>query len=63
MKKVIAACIDKIVDFDTQEEAAAYLESLRDSGKEFRFMNREEVNGKYRLRIQEQYNKTPLIND
>lgn len=63
MKKVIAACIDKIVDFDTQEEAAAHLEGLRNSGKEFRFMNREEVNGKYRLRIQEQYNKTPLIND
>jgi hypothetical protein len=61
LKKVIAACIDKVLEFDTPEEAAAYLETLRGKKTEFRISTREEVNGKYRIRIQEQYNKTPLI--
>jgi hypothetical protein len=61
MKKVIAACIDKVLEFDTPEEAAAYIENLRNKKTEFRFSNREEVNGKCRIRIQEQYNKTPMI--
>lgn len=61
MKKVIAACIDRVLEFDTQQEAAKYLETLRDKKSEFRVLNREEVAGKYRIRIQEQYNKTPMI--
>ena len=61
MKKVIAACIDKVLEFDTQQEAAKYLETLRDKKSEFRVLNREEVAGKYRIRIQEQYNKSPMI--
>ena len=61
MKKVIAACIDRILEFDTQQEAAKYLETLRDKKSEFRVLNREEVAGKYRIRIQEQYNKSPMI--
>lgn len=56
MKKVIAACIDRVLEFDTQQEAAKYLETLRDKKSEFRILNREEVAGKYRIRIQEQYN-------
>lgn len=28
MKKVIAACIERILDFDTPEEAAAYIEGV-----------------------------------
>lgn len=61
MKKVIAACIDRVLEFDTQQEAAKYLETLRDKKSEFRVLNREEVAGKYRIRIQEQYNKNPMI--
>ena len=61
MKKVIAACIDRVLEFDTQQEAAKYLETLRDKKSEFRVLNRKEVAGKYRIRIQEQYNKTPMI--
>lgn len=30
MKKVIAACIDRVLEFDTQNEAAKYIETLRD---------------------------------
>lgn len=61
MKKVIAACIDRVLEFDTQKEAANYLEWLRDKKSEFRVLRRDEVGGKYRIRIQEQYNKSPMI--
>lgn len=62
MKKVIAACIDRILEFDTQQEATNYLEGLRSKKTEFRVLDRGEVPpGKYRVRIQEQYNKSPMI--
>lgn len=61
MKKIIEACIDRILEFDTQEEAAEYLEALRNKKTEFRIVNREAVNGEYRIRVQEQYNKSPMI--
>ena len=61
MKKIIAAYIDRILEFDTQEDAAKYLESLRNKKTEFRIVNREAINGKYRIRVQEQYNKSPMI--
>lgn len=61
MKKVIAACIDRLLEFDTQQEAAEYLEGLRNKKTEFRVLNREEVGDKYRIRIQERYNKSPMI--
>lgn len=61
MKKIIEACIDRILEFDTQEEAAEYLEALRNKKTEFRIVNREAMNGKYRIRVQEQYNKSPMI--
>ena len=63
MKKVIAACIDKIIEFDTQNEAALYLEILRTKKSEFRVLYRKEVGGKCWIRIQEQYNKNPMIED
>lgn len=61
MKKVIAACIERILDFDTPEEAAKYLETLRDKKSDFRILHREEAGGKYRIRVKEQYNKSPMI--
>lgn len=61
MKKIIEACIDRVLEFDTQEEAAEYLEALRNKKTEFLIVNREAVNGKYRIRVQEQYNKSPMI--
>lgn len=63
MKKVIAACIDRVLEFDTQKEAANYIEDLRSKKSEFRVLRREEVGGKHRIRIQEQYNKNPLIEE
>ena len=61
MKKVAAACIDRIFEFDSQEEAAAYIEKLRSLKKVFRIVQRSNAGNKYRVRIQEQYNSTPMI--
>ena len=61
MKKVIAACIDRVLEFDTQQEAANYLDNLREKKSEFRILHREETGGKYRIRVKEQYNKSPMI--
>ena len=58
---MIAACIDRVLEFDTQQEATKYLETLRDKKIEFRIVNREAVNGKCRIRVQEKYNKSPMI--
>lgn len=63
MKKVIAACIDRILEFDTQKEAANYLEGLRNKKTDFVILNHEEIEGKYRIRVKERYNKTQLIKD
>lgn len=63
MKKVIAACIDRVLEFDTQNEAAAYLEGLRNKKTDFVIVSREEAGGKYRIRVKEQYNKSPMIQD
>lgn len=61
MKKLIAACIDRIIDFDSRKKL-----QLTSPGCEIRKLNsvlsyREAVDGKYRVRVQEQYNKTPMI--
>lgn len=61
MKKVVAAGIDRVLDFDTLEEADRYLDGLRVKGAEYRVMWRKEVCSKIRLRVVEQYNKNPLI--
>lgn len=63
MKKVISACIEQVLEFDTQQEAADYLEKVRSSGKGFRIVNREEAGEKYRIRIQLQYNKSSMIDE
>lgn len=61
MKKVVAAGIDRVLEFDTLEEADRYLDALRVKGAEYRVMWREAVGPKTRMRVIEQYNKSPLI--
>ena len=61
MKKVIAGCIEKIIEFDTQKEAAEYVDFVRESGKEFQVIERTQAYGKWRVQIREQYNKNPLL--
>lgn len=63
MKKVVAACIDRVLEFDTPAEAAKYIDGLREKETDFRILNREEINGKYRIRVKEQYNKNPMTEE
>lgn len=60
---MIAAGIDRVLEFDTLEEADRYLDGLRVKGAEYRVMWRKEAGSKIRLRVKEQYNKSPLIED
>lgn len=61
MKRVVAACIDRVLEFDSQDEADAYVEGLRRRGKVFRIVRRGDARDKYRVRVQEQYNSSPMI--
>lgn len=64
MKRVIAANIDRILEFDSPEEAKTYLDGLKAAGKKFRVVWDCDVGGgKKDIRIQEQYNKNPMIED
>lgn len=51
MKKIIEACIDRILEFDSSEEAAKYMENLRNKKVEFRVISREMVDNKCRIRV------------
>ena len=61
MKKVLEACIDQVLEFDSPDEAVAFVDDLRQRKQRFNVSSRKEVNGKMRIRIQEQYNKSPMI--
>ena len=64
MKKVLAAAIVKVLEFDSSEEAREYLDSMKAAGKNFRVQwESDGSDGKRQIRIQEQYNKSPMIQD
>lgn len=61
MKKVIAACIDRVLEFSTQKEGAIYIEGLRAKNSNFKVLYCKKIGDKYCIRVQEQYNKSPMI--
>ena len=64
MKKVLSAAIEKILEFDSPEEAAEYLNGMKAAGKNFRVIWECDVaGGKRQIRVREQYNKSPMIQD
>ena len=64
MKKVLSAAIVKILEFDSPEETMKYLDGMRAAGKKFRVMWECDVaGGKRQIKVQEQYNKSPMIQD
>lgn len=64
MKKVVSAAIVKILEFGSLDEAREYLDGMKAAGKNFRVMwERDVADNKRQLKIQEQYNKNPLIQD
>lgn len=64
MKKVLSAAIVKVLEFDSPEEAKEYLNSMKAAGKNFRVQWECDVaGGKRQIKVQEQYNKSPMIQD
>lgn len=62
MKKVIGACIERLLEFDAAEEVNQYLKKLELRGKRYEIENRCKLeNGKFRIRIKEQYNNNQMI--
>ena len=52
----------RILEFDSPDEARKYLDGMKAAGKNFRVMWECDVaGGKRQIKIQEQYNKSPMI--
>ncbi len=61
MKKVIAACIDLTLEFDSVEECNKYAADIKAKKQNFNVLRYEELpDGKIRVRVQRQYNNSPF---
>lgn len=60
-KRIISACIDQIIEFNSETEQQGFIDKLKSGTKEFRIVNQSEQDGKFRIRVQLQYNKNNLI--
>lgn len=56
MKKIIAAWIEQILEFDSEDEYELYAEKISQTGKKWKSVIEYLENGKLRVRIQKQYN-------
>lgn len=64
MKKVIAAAIVRVLEFDSLKEMYIYIGKLRDREQIYKVINHEEYqDGKVWLRIATSYNNSPLIEE
>lgn len=61
MKKIIAAGVDRVWQFDTQAEADKYLANLKAKRRDYNIIYTRHVNGKIEIRVREQYNNNKLI--
>ena len=63
MKKVISACIDRLFEFDSGKEAAAYLDKLRARKAVFVVVAMNQDKGKFFVRTKVQYNNNQLLTE
>lgn len=64
MKKIIAAWIEQILEFDSLQEYMTYIEELKQKGQKFREVNHEQLGSDIvRLRIRKQYNNNSFYTD
>ena len=57
MKKVIAACIDQILEFDSKDEVEKFLGNLEQKKQLYTVMWENNIkDGKIQIRIRRQYN-------
>ena len=61
MKRVIAGCIDLILEFDSVGECNKYAADIEAKHQTFNILKYEELPGdRIRVRIQRQYNNSPF---
>lgn len=57
MKKVISACVDQILEFDSEQEVDGLLENLKMKHQRYSVIWKNTLNnGKIQIRIRKQYN-------
>lgn len=57
MKKVISACIDQVIQFDSEQEFDLLMEHLKSRRQRFTIVWKNNLNdGKVQIRIKRQYN-------
>lgn len=62
MKKVISACIDRILQFNSEYEADHYIEQLRKKKQIFQVVWKNTLdNGCVQIRIRTQYNQSEFM--
>ena len=62
MKKVISACIDQIIEFDSEHEVDKLIEFLQSRKQRFTVIWKNTLNnGKVQIRIKKQYNNNDLM--
>ena len=62
MKKVISACVDQIIEFDSEQEIDKLIEFLKSRKQRFTIVWKNTLNnGKIQIRIKKQYNNNDLM--
>ena len=57
MKKIISACIDQVIQFDSEQEVEKFLEHLKSRKQRFTVVWKNSLNdGIVQIRIRRQYN-------
>lgn len=61
MKKVLSACIDQILEFDSQVECDRMIERLKQKHQMYSVVWTNQMDsGKFQIRIKKQYNNNDL---
>lgn len=65
MKKVIAAKLEQILEFDSEQESDEFVEKMQEKGEfivlDYDHFGDEDEPDLYRIRIVKQYNNSPLL--
>ena len=64
MKKIVAAWIEQILEFDGKLEYMAYMEGLKQKGQRFKEISFDQLeSGIVKIRIRKQYNNNAFPDD
>lgn len=62
MKKVVAASVNKMLEFDAMEEFEKHIRFLESRKRKYLILSKQEIaGGKIRVEIKEQYNNNTLL--